>query len=211
MHWTKNQKSRSRSRTYLDSIPFEARQVHLREIFNAEDMVGKAARGELLVTKGDVKPRDFEDDRGNHIVGSQEWYFHDLAEPDEDICRAHRYITDTGETGASGSLGPKELTLGGFQYRIVKKKQGPSGTCRICSGDRPHPIKGGEKLCSVLTQRQWSIERYRRRIPPYPATHDLGRHRRPGGNSRRGAGLTQARAPFTTSRDRFSSIRCGRW
>jgi hypothetical protein len=117
-------------------------ESHLRAIFNSADFAGKAARGALLVTQGAVKPRDFFDHRGNHIVGSQEWYFFDPSQPDIDICRAHRYVTDSGETGASGSLDPKQLTLGGFEYRIVKQKEGPSGICRICSGEHPNPAKG---------------------------------------------------------------------
>lgn len=116
-------------------------ESHLREIFNSADLAGKAKRGALHVEQGDVKPRDFIDHWGNHIVGSQEWYFFDPSQPDIDICRAHRYVTDSGETGASGSLDPKQLTLGGFEYRIMKRKEGATGICKICSGEHANPAK----------------------------------------------------------------------
>jgi hypothetical protein len=113
---------------------------HLRRIFNREGIFDKAQRGEIGVTKGPIKPRTLTDHSGRRITGSQEWYLYDPADPNTDIGRAHRYITDQGETGASGLLDPKALTLRGVKYRLVKSKGIPSSTtCKICSGEHPDP------------------------------------------------------------------------
>ena len=93
--------------------------------------------GDLVLGEWSSTPRNppFIDYRGQECVSSNEAVIldpsypvgHDLRE----VARIHCFRTASGTIGASGLPDPKELMIGGLNYRRIKKK---NPHCELCEG-----------------------------------------------------------------------------
>ena len=119
---------------------------HLREIYWDEDIKGRLERGELIEAKerSIVKQRQegFVDRKGKLCVKYGILALMDPNDPDVDVALLHYFLTDTGEIGTSGEYDPKELTIGGIQYRQRRTGGGNIRPCEICSGNYEHKVSG---------------------------------------------------------------------
>lgn len=91
-------------------------------MFNREDFVGRAARGEIkevIVHSGQPSPEV------GLPPGSRTEMLSYLDENGAELARAHRFVLPDGSIGASGKPDPKRVFKDGKIYRIQKKKKAP--------------------------------------------------------------------------------------
>ncbi|HTA66674.1 MAG TPA: hypothetical protein VK776_00285 [Bryobacteraceae bacterium] len=124
----------------MTTLPYTIIRVcpeHMCKVFAQERLWERTESGEfeLYIWKNTPIDPPFEDYKGQQCIINHDMLILDRSYPPEhhrhEVARVHRFITDTGLTGASGLPDPKELTIGDINYRGITKN---NPHCELCEG-----------------------------------------------------------------------------
>lgn len=116
---------------------------HMCRIFEREQLQRRVDSGEFrqVTTRSAPCSPPFRDAFDQLCVLSQEIELVDdrfaPEHPFHTVARCHRYVTETGATGASGKMDPKELLIGQTAYRMIKSK---NPHCQLCENGDMIPL-----------------------------------------------------------------------